>query len=74
MPQIHILKFKLAEPVRSSCGRCGGPRYLIRIERAELSCDDKHTYECAQCGNVITGPVTIETQENSQVNLRSIYL
>ena len=64
MPNIHIAKFKLAEPVRSSCGRCGGPRYLIRIERAELGYDDKRTYECLQCGNVITEPITKETREN----------
>jgi len=54
MPQIQIAKFKLAEPVRSLCKRCGGPRHLIRIERTEVSNHDKRTYECAQCGTVIT--------------------
>jgi len=64
MPQIHISKFKLAEPVRSSCGRCGGPRYLIRIERDALSHDEKRTYECVQCGSVITEPITKEPRGN----------
>lgn len=51
MSQNQISKFKLAEPVRTSCKRCGGPIYLTHIEQADY---DKRTYECVQCGTVTT--------------------
>jgi uncharacterized Zn finger protein len=71
MPHIHTAKFKLAEPVRASCDRCGGPRYLIQIKRAELNYD-KRIYECAQCGNVITEGITKETRESAHASLTQI--
>jgi hypothetical protein len=60
MPQSHISKFKPVHALRLSCSWCEGPMFLTQIDRVKPGYDIR-TYECAECGNSVTGSSQYET-------------
>jgi uncharacterized Zn finger protein len=44
------------EVAHPSCGKCGAPTWLTRIE-ADGPDHDRHTFECKACGHVVVETV-----------------